>query len=427
MANYVESDEAFARRLQAQELGTMPQNSAIDSQTPLVNRRAENPTVINARLSEINTSRATLYAIILVNTPQVLATIIVLSMHWTDPDICGAPHTLRWKWWAIFSAMRMIVYTGVALFMDLFRPWLSERRGASDRIKSLRNTIDAFGLIWFVVGNMWLFGDDDDNCAHPNRSPIYNLCVAMLVINYIQICLPCIIAILLIPVFCFCMPCLIRVLARLQDPRASTVGASDATIDALPVVKIDSSHIQQGGDNTCPICLNEMVVGEDARLLRCHHIFHKQCVDEWLRVNASCPTCRKRILGDNSPSDGNQGTTRNRGSAPDTVTAEVTMSPFSLSQSRIVTTTSNGRSESSSSTGRSLLPFLRPASRPAATPGTVAGTDRDTRDVELGGMDESSTSLLSTNSSRNAASSFEDTRNSSAGSIQQRGSTTDTE
>lgn len=23
-----------------------------------------------------------------------------------------------------------------------------------------------------------------------------------------------------------------------------------------------------------------------------------QCVDEWLRVNASCPTCRKRIIDD---------------------------------------------------------------------------------------------------------------------------------
>ena len=109
--------------------------------------------------------------------------------------------------------------------MDLHRVWLAEHREYSDRMRAIRNTIDAFGLIWFVVGNMWLFGDDNDICHHPERSPIYNLCLSLLVLNYMQICFPCIIAILLIPVFCFCMPCLIRVLARLQDPRTVVVSA----------------------------------------------------------------------------------------------------------------------------------------------------------------------------------------------------------
>lgn len=70
---------------------------------------------------------------------------------------------------------------------------------------------------------MWLFGDDDSGCENPTRSPIYILCISMLIINYIQICLPCIIAVIMIPIFCFCMPCLIRILARLHDPRATQV------------------------------------------------------------------------------------------------------------------------------------------------------------------------------------------------------------
>ena len=80
---------------------------------------------------------------------------------------------------------------------------------------SLRNIIDAMGLVWFIIGNLWLFGDDEDTlCEHPKNSPIYQLCVSMVIINYLQICLPCILAALLLPLFCFCMPCLIRVLAR---------------------------------------------------------------------------------------------------------------------------------------------------------------------------------------------------------------------
>lgn len=72
-----------------------------------------------------------------------------------------------------------------------------------------------------------------------------------------------------------------------------------------------------------------MAIGDEARFLLCKHIYHKsvsylflfiaenifkdvfclfcliifscflpsaQCVDEWLRLNATCPTCRKSIL-----------------------------------------------------------------------------------------------------------------------------------
>lgn len=56
-----------------------------------------------------------------------------------------------------------------------------------------RNGLDALGLIWFVVGNMWLFGGDVEICPHPNRSPLYTLCVAMVFINYAQLCLPCVV------------------------------------------------------------------------------------------------------------------------------------------------------------------------------------------------------------------------------------------
>jgi hypothetical protein len=29
------------------------------------------------------------------------------------------------------------------------------------RITSLRNFTDASGLVWFVIGNMWFFGDNN--------------------------------------------------------------------------------------------------------------------------------------------------------------------------------------------------------------------------------------------------------------------------
>eukprot|EP01038_Epipyxis_sp_PR26KG_P016225 gene16225-22080_t len=276
----MESDEAFARRLQAQEMGNFTNNPVpIDVQTPLVNRNNDNPTVINSRLSEISTSRATLGIILIVNLPQILSAIIILAVDWNSagPDGC-ASSTVRWKWWALFSAIRMFLYCGVVTYMHVHFDRLQQNPIQLTKVTNFRNTVDAFGLIWFVVGNMWLFGNDGSNCTHPDRSPLYNL------------------SIMLIPIFCFCMPCLIRILARLQS--RAPAGASENAISELPLITIEDSHIQGSDDHTCPICLNEMAVGDQARSFRCNHIFHKQCVDEWLRVNASCPTCRKLVFGD---------------------------------------------------------------------------------------------------------------------------------
>ena len=43
----------------------------------------------------------------------------------------------------------------------------------------------------------------------------------------------------------------------------------------------------------CPICLeqnnNEMIT------TACNHVFHKSCLDEWKKINLSCPCCRNKI------------------------------------------------------------------------------------------------------------------------------------
>ena len=197
-------------------------------------------------------------------------------MHWNDPLICDVVHAERWKWWAAISAMRMLAYSAVVSFHHMFKTWLDDHPNEAALTTNMKNMIDAFGLIWFITGNMWLFADDDMGCRHPERSPVYKLCMSLLIINYIQICLPCIVAVLMIPIFCFCMPCLIRVLARLHDPQAQRQGATDDMIATLPLVVITRDHLRQNGDeNACAICLNEMAVGEEARILQCKHLFHK--------------------------------------------------------------------------------------------------------------------------------------------------------
>ncbi|RYY83618.1 hypothetical protein EON63_10825 [archaeon] len=56
-----------------------------------------------------------------------------------------------------------------------------------------------------------------------------------------------------------------------------TQGATQSVLDSIPVITITEEH----SNLTCPICLNELVVGESARSLTCHHVFHQQ-VGGWV-------------------------------------------------------------------------------------------------------------------------------------------------
>ena len=42
----------------------------------------------------------------------------------------------------------------------------------------------------------------------------------------------------------------------------------------------------------CTICLSEFELEEDVRRLPCMHLFHVECVDQWLSQNKRCPICR---------------------------------------------------------------------------------------------------------------------------------------
>lgn len=48
--------------------------------------------------------------------------------------------------------------------------------------------------------------------------------------------------------------------------------------------------------SACPICLIDYEFHDDIRKLPCKHYFHKKCIDHWLIVNSTCPTCRSDLI-----------------------------------------------------------------------------------------------------------------------------------
>lgn len=45
-------------------------------------------------------------------------------------------------------------------------------------------------------------------------------------------------------------------------------------------------------DNCCPICLDDFDDVNEIFTLKCNHVFHRDCINEWLLKRSTCPYCR---------------------------------------------------------------------------------------------------------------------------------------
>lgn len=84
--------------------------------------------------------------------------------------------------------------------------------------------------------------------------------------------------------------------AGISLPPASVMvtGLDAPTIESYPKTVIgESRRLPNPGDGTCPICLAEYQPKDTLRTIpACNHYFHVGCIDEWLKVNRTCPLCR---------------------------------------------------------------------------------------------------------------------------------------
>ncbi|KAK7397429.1 hypothetical protein VNO78_18600 [Psophocarpus tetragonolobus] len=76
------------------------------------------------------------------------------------------------------------------------------------------------------------------------------------------------------------------------------MGLDESTIESYQKVVLGESRRVPGpNDGCCTICLSEYKTKDTIRYIpECAHCFHAECIDEWLRMNSTCPLCR------NSPS-----------------------------------------------------------------------------------------------------------------------------
>ena len=124
--------------------------------------------------------------------------------------------------------------------------------------------------------------------------------------------LPVLVCLMFVPLVCCCFPCFVRFLLAMRVSDSPIVGATAQELETLPSKTYDPSTFQLSEDDKspqCAICLSQYSAGEMVRELPCdsRHHFHMTCVDDWLKLNATCPVCRSKIFAARVPSQRQQG------------------------------------------------------------------------------------------------------------------------
>ncbi|KAJ0259510.1 hypothetical protein HA466_0058540 [Hirschfeldia incana] len=79
--------------------------------------------------------------------------------------------------------------------------------------------------------------------------------------------------------------------------------ASKSAVEALPVIEIDSSHLESDSQSHCAVCKENFALRSAAREMPCNHIYHPDCILPWLAIRNSCPVCRHELPAEDVTGD----------------------------------------------------------------------------------------------------------------------------
>ena len=83
------------------------------------------------------------------------------------------------------------------------------------------------------------------------------------------------------------------------DRESSSIRSSDRKSSTIRWTNFLSSWRKPAKEDVCPICLDEYHPGEricTSKTMACSHVFHQECMGEWLRDHNTCPICRTVVI-----------------------------------------------------------------------------------------------------------------------------------
>jgi hypothetical protein len=86
-----------------------------------------------------------------------------------------------------------------------------------------------------------------------------------------------------------------RALRESFDESEDCLKRTDDDIVEFNYVKYENLENEKKKDLKCMICLEEFEPSSDVTLTECTHIFHHDCLKEWIRYKKECAVCRIEI------------------------------------------------------------------------------------------------------------------------------------
>ncbi|CAA7409050.1 unnamed protein product [Spirodela intermedia] len=92
------------------------------------------------------------------------------------------------------------------------------------------------------------------------------------------------------------LACLLRLAELIKHERRVAAAGGAAAAAGLDWGDVEWLGHAKATDGDCAVCLGELEGGQRLRRLPlCGHRFHARCVDQWLRLSATCPICRRPV------------------------------------------------------------------------------------------------------------------------------------
>ncbi|KAG5177158.1 hypothetical protein JKP88DRAFT_265120 [Tribonema minus] len=86
----------------------------------------------------------------------------------------------------------------------------------------------------------------------------------------------------------------------MQEHMGPPPPASKKALRQIPEVLVTLDDLVEEANRCCSICLDDHMLAEVVCRLPCAHIFHKECVLDWLLRNCTCPACRYELETENA-------------------------------------------------------------------------------------------------------------------------------
>jgi len=238
----------------------------------------------NRQTTALSDRKKEFWIIFFILTPAIVVTFILLSMHWNDGPGCVSPLRL----WCLVEAIRLLVSVTLSWILQRDIERTPEHTASLDQIGRV---VSFFSLSWFVIGQIWLV----EGIRSCDGTPmLVHLTAALIILQYTLMLLPIIVLLILMPFLCLFLPCIIQGFFFFN--RSNVRGASKREINKIPIEKFSRAEFaEKGFDENCSICLADFETSEITRILRCKHVYHKECIDSWLTLNGTCPICRSEV------------------------------------------------------------------------------------------------------------------------------------